>query len=1054
MKLTSCNRSIKKQQNPLLLGVLLFVTVFCTSALAQESGIKYKTLEDSAEIAIKIDNQTDYKVESKENILTISFSKPYAEAMEDIDTQLSQMVISKNISSNGNAIILTMNSPITAKNRMDGENLIIEITRQDPALSRQSLDQLNDISNINLNFGNHEKFNRFVFEFKQKPQYSVKTDQNQTIVSFLKTVNIFPSNLQNYPLVDSIVKQNNPLGGINYIIPEHLMQSFEYKNKLVLDFEKEEVKSSPINVTKNTSTIVRQKTILQNAQITPQRSKDEVASLSFPWNTPVGLSLFQRGKHTWAIFDHHQKVDIEQIMKTANKVIDEVIEIPHNKGTVLRFTPKNNVRTGLRQEGLLWIIDFYTHDVKYNIRELPIFIQQNSLKQSYLFVPTVNAGTIISVIDPEIGDAILASPNTELGVGIKNSYNYPDLEILQSPQGVALVPNTSDIILARGNTGISIKAYDRGLNISDDLEELRRQKLLGQRAEDQENFELKISPQILKLDFNTAEEQLKNDIKKAEPAKKVQAQMELAKYYIAKGMGTNALKILRPISTSKAPEAKTDRFYALLGVANFLAKRYDEAIDNFSYGKLSDNNEAIFWRTLSSSAQEFKKENNIILFSFISVMNDYPQELKERIAIIGAETSIMANDDISTQNFMDVLKSTQGDENRKANILYLNAQKFELQGYPRNAVREYANIVNMNSQKYSSLARFEKANLELKLGVISLDKAISEYERLRYAWGEPQFKLKLLDKLASTYAKNKDYYNALETYKETLTIADNKTKQQVIDKMVKLFEDVYINNQADNMSPLKSLALYQDFEWLAPRSSQYSEIVQRLADRLVAVDLLGRAADLLKEQLRLIDLTPLQRNKIGARLALIYLFQEDNLAAIEILDNTRIDNAPKAVSQHRKIIRAKALANLNRNEEALALLKDDLSKNSILMQSDIYWKAGLWDLAADKIKYLIEKPTPGKKLSEEQINYILDWATALKKSGKETVIVRIRNTFLPYFAKTPYYSTFNVLTNNLEKDKIDIKAINQAVNDIAAFSNFSKIYSKSLRDSTLSKPIK
>ena len=33
---------------------------------------------------------------------------------------------------------------------------------------------------------------------------------------------------------------------------------------------------------------------------------------------------------------------------------------------------------------------------------------------------------------------------------------------------------------------------------------------------------------------------------------------------------------------------------------------------------------------------------------------------------------------------------------------------------------------------------------------------------------------------------------------------------------------------------------------------------------------------------------------------------------------------------------------------------------------------------------MIEKPVPGQPLSEEQINYILDWATALKKSGKET----------------------------------------------------------------------
>ena len=69
----------------------------------------------------------------------------------------------------------------------------------------------------------------------------------------------------------------------------------------------------------------------------------------------------------------------------------------------------------------------------------------------------------------------------------------------------------------------------------------------------------------------------------------------------------------------------------------------------------------------------------------------------------------------------------------------------------------------------------------------------------------------------------------------------------------------------------------------------------------------------------------------------------------------------------------------------------------------------------------------------------------LKKSGKETVIVRLRNKFMPYFKDTKYYSVFNILTGQLEDDKIDINSIDRMVNDVAAFSNFAKIYSNSLK---------
>ena len=41
---------------------------------------------------------------------------------------------------------------------------------------------------------------------------------------------------------------------------------------------------------------------------------------------------------------------------------------------------------------------------------------------------------------------------------------------------------------------------------------------------------------------------------------------------------------------------------------------------------------------------------------------------------------------------------------------------------------------------------------------------------------------------------------------------------------------------------------------------------------------------------------------------------------------------------------------------------------------------------------------------------------------------------MPYFKDTKYYSVFNILTGQLEDDKIDINSIDRMVNDVAAFS--------------------
>ena len=53
---------------------------------------------------------------------------------------------------------------------------------------------------------------------------------------------------------------------------------------------------------------------------------------------------------------------------------------------------------------------------------------------------------------------------------------------------------------------------------------------------------------------------------------------------------------------------------------------------------------------------------------------------------------------------------------------------------------------------------------------------------------------------------------------------------------------------------------------------------------------------------------------------------------------------------------------------------------------------------------------------------------------------------MPYFANTKYHGPFNILTNHLEKDKVDINEINSIVNDVQDFNNFSKFYTDSLKD--------
>ncbi len=787
----------------------------------------------------------------------------------------------------------------------------------------------------------------------------------------------------------------------------------------------------------------------------PLPPKDQIASLRFVWSNPVNAAAFERNGKIWMVFDRPNRLDTATLKKEAGALAEEIYTLPHPGGTIVIIRPAPNVKYALRKEGLLWILDLYSGKApQFQTQNLTIFTQYDSLKQSYLFIPSNQTGNILSIIDPEIGDIISISTTSTLGLGFNSAYRYPDFDILPASQGLAFVINAPDIVLNRGNSGITLKAIGRSLNITSDLDFLKRNQRQINYDKDTAHmnaFNLQISQDLVNKKFTEVIDKFKKEILTAPLDQKNNLRLKLAQYYVYNGLGTNALYILNQMRNLNLPEIKTDHFRALSGIANFLAHRYDEAIRDFSSGGIPDSAEGTFWRTIAQSASKYNEKNNAIIFAHISLMRDYPQAIKDEVAIIAARNAIATGDDLSSQNFIDILNSVPNRlRDLTPQIIYLTAQRLEMQGYIRNAVKEYQKLLTSNSAMFSAYARLHHTILSQMVNFIDTQEAINELEKLRFAWGEKEFKIRLLNHLADLYLKDKDYYNALRILNEEGFLVDNEQKKIIAGKMVKIFEDIFIGNHADeNLSPIKSLALYQDFKWVAEISPHHNMILQKLSDRLVAVDLLPRAQMLLLSLLQKQDLTPDNRARVGSRLAIIYLFENKPQDALDMLKITDSPNLTSATINPRRIIAARAFSALNRPDEALKLLNNDMSPNALLHRFEIYWNAGDWDNASNTIKYLIKEPVPGQKISRDQINYILDWATTLKQAGKETVLVRLRNKFAPYFKDTPFESAFNVLTSHLEKEEVDLKNINGVINDIQNFNNFSKFYTESLKENDL-----
>ena len=1027
---------MQKEQNQVQ---KIFKTVLLTALLGfsvlknVSAAVLYTSIPKGTLITIDLDKQSTYSINKENNILSITIDKETISALKTLSDTVPELLGKPSLSKDGHTISFPLSTLANINSYTQNNKLYLSINTKELSSYIPS----KELKTAEISYRKIDDKSRFILRFDTLPNYKIKTSLKQTNIIFSNPFKLASKSLKKYPQAPQISFQTDERGQTTLTFPETLVNSYEQKNTIIIDTQSADEKKQS-NIPSNA-----EDNIIAGSSNTSAPLK--VSSLSFSWNMPTNIAVFKRNQYLWIVFDHPQNFDTERLSKEAGTLAKDIIQLPNNTAAIIRLTPEEDVNIHLRKEGLLWIVDLYSGRPAVNTKEFDLFTQYDMLNNAYLYVPSQYLNKTISFFDPEIGDIINATTTDQLSTGLKQDYTYPDIELKKSYTGLVSIFNSDDIIAETGNTGVAFRRQKKSLRISEDLDEQRRKNKLQQQVSTKENFFAPVTQEMLSRPFNEIVTEQENNITAADSNNKDNRKLVLAIYYISKGLGTNALRILEELEKNKSPLLEQERFHSTKGIANFLARRYNEALKNFSFHGLENIDENKLWQQLINSALIPQAKDNAIINKYAHIIKAYPNEIQRRIALIAIEPAILAQEDLSIQSNIDIIRRAENKADNLALINYYSARKVDILGYPLNAIRSYRDTAELNSPKYSALARYNIIRLQRNSRNIKVAEAIKEYEKLRFAWGDIEFKKKVLKDLSDAYTENKNYPKALETLLSLRNISNEKETEKITDQMIKIFENVYTRNQDNEMSTLKSLAMYNDYKWLAPLSSKHSEITQSVADRMVSVDLLDRAFDLLSEQFSKEDLSPQQRAGIGTRIALINLFKNRPSDALQILDASESINLPQTLQAYRRLIRAKALAAIGVPETALELISNDYSRNALLLKTEIYWNSEQWGNAADTIKYLIEKPTPNQKMTEEQMQLVLDWATTLKKAGRDTVIVRLRNTFKPYFEKTAYESAFNVLTDTFDADKISLNKINQVINNISAFSGFAEMYTQMLK---------
>ena len=774
----------------------------------------------------------------------------------------------------------------------------------------------------------------------------------------------------------------------------------------------------------------------------------KVFSLSIPMTRPAAAAVFQRAGYLWIVLDRRQEVDTTLLRRTGGEAVLAAEQLPNKDATVLRLVVQPDFYPSLRKEGLLWVVDLTQQFTKPKDL-IPIVAPANLPSGIGMNIKAPDSGGVITVTDPEVGDVIKVVPVIPLGQGVYPGRDSPDVEVLSTSQGIAIVPHVDGLDIRSTRGGVTIGTLGgAGLRFSSELDIAPREAAAGGGGG---LLDIGAWKRGGPDQFQANRKIITAGLNSVSSSKRALANMQAARFYFANGFGAEALGYMHLAALDQPDLADQPSFKALKGAAELLMGQFDLAQATLDDPALQNDAETQMWRAAAHAADEPQPAAwNKPLAAGLQQSKAYPHHLRWLMATLAAKAAVAAGDDAAATTALNLLDREEASKMEGPERDYLHGAYDQMAGRFQKAIDEYDNAAEGENRQYRAMAKFAETELELRTRKISPKEAAERLDKLRFSWRDQPFEFALLLRYATLQREAGDFPAALRALRSLANYyPDVKETPQAVQMMNDIFRQLYLEGQADRMAPVSAIALFDEFRDLTPNGPDGDEMIRKLADRLAKVDLLDRAAELLKHQVTY-RLQGLDKARVGAQLALLDLMNQQPQAAIEALAASDSASLPDELARQRRHLKARALSDLDKPDEAIAALAGDASLEAGQLRSEIHWKAQNWPEAAADFEAMLPRPERGTALDDASARICLNWATALVLANDERGLASLRRNFGPSMAGTPYREGFNLLTSALDRETPNLPEVIRKIKEVESFKSFLADYRKRLQAGGLS----
>jgi len=773
-------------------------------------------------------------------------------------------------------------------------------------------------------------------------------------------------------------------------------------------------------------------------------------------HTATRATIYQRAGYGYIIFDRKLTLTADALAagQQALRVGLEALDLPKASG--FRFLVPADVEIRATRNGTVWQIFLSKQEPDVPV-STSLVAQPDFALGSRFLLPLPDAPEPVRLTDPVVGDDLILVPlaQTEaFSVGRK----LADFQILPAAQGLIIKPLTDKLIVRAVTDGIEITA-EGGLHLSgsNDTGAVQQSSQKAKAAASGKSmFDFAAWRGKPDETFTLTRQRLQQTIVDVPEAERNRARLELARFYFAHGYGEEAAALLAYLSKQVPDLMAHADFLAISGASKILAYRPEEGLKNLDTPLLANQPEIELWQAVAQA--ELRNWNDAEeKFSITETMlSGYPEPFYSRFSVLAIEAALAAGKDREAADWLDRLETGPHREEADPAIEYLHGVLHAKAGRAAAAEQAWKDVEASNDRLYKIRAELALIDLGVSTGSLTPAQAADRLEALRFGWRGDDLEVDILHRLGHFYIEAKNVKAGLNALSKTVQLYPNSPMAPLIqEEMSSVFRDVFLGELGKNLSPLDSLTLYQQYHNLMPTGTEGIAVTRNLAERLVAIDLLDQAADLLEDLVKN-KLQGEEKAHTSSRLAAIRLLDHKPDAALTALDYSNGDTLPADLQNERQLLRAKALSDLHRDDEALTLLRDNNHDAAKILRADINMHAQHWSEAAKALLELVgAPPKAGEALNHDQTEWLVNCAIALSLAGDQTGIDKLAIDYGAAMAGTPENDTFRILTQPEKTAQLrDIAAAQSKISDVDMFQGFLNNYRKTenAADKSANKP--